>query len=193
MIEADTPNLWEIRNHTDHATAIGIIVIALIHTARLVNIEANLNEAQIGEIANDVLEDYGYLKVEELKYILKTAVKTQKIFGRLDYNVVMGWFEEYDAIRTEEAMSISDCEAAHENGPSEDAISFEAYAALLRDKAAAGDKEAQGKLESINQMLAMRATMVSKEQAREEKIAFRKFQLDYAQRKKQHGVSDAEP
>ena len=103
MIKADTPNLWEIRNHTDHPTAIGIIVLALLYTARLVNVESNLNEDQIGEIANDVLNDYGYLKVEEVKYILKTAVRTKKIFGRLDYNVVMEWFEEYDSKRTEEA------------------------------------------------------------------------------------------
>lgn len=176
MIEADTPNLWEIRNYTDHATAIGIIVIALIHTARLVNVENNLNETQIGEIANDVLEEYGYFKVEELKHVLKTAIRTKKIFGRLDYNVVMSWLEEYDRERTEEAMSISDCKAAHEGPPAPDVISWDEYVGQLRQFADSGDKEAQARLAEIEELNKRKSELLeAAKKAREKELAFLKF------------------
>lgn len=176
MIEADTPNIWEIRSHTDHATAIGIIVIALIHTARLVNVENNLNETQIGEIANDVLEEYGYLKVEELKYILKTAVKSQKIFGRLDYNVVMNWFKDYDTERTEEAMRLSDQEALqiqYQQQPSPGAVSFEQYIDSLWGLALYADADAVEKLADLQELAATMS--LSPEQQHEKELNFKKY------------------
>lgn len=153
MIAAETPNLWEIRSKTDHATAIGIIVIALIHTARLVNVDANLNETQIGEIANDVLEEYGYLKVEEVKYVLKTAVKTQKIYGRLDYNIVMNWFKEYDVERTTLCADISDNESKQqreiESRPGEGAMTYQQYVDKLKKEAENGSEDAKRRLALI--------------------------------------------
>lgn len=175
MIEAETPNLWEIRNYTDHATAIGIIVIALIHTARLVNVENNLNETQIGEIANDALEEYGYLKVEELKYILKTAVKSQKIFGRLDYNVVMNWFKDYDTERTAEAMSISDCAEARESPVSPSAMSWGVYVDRLWDMAFYADPEAVEKLYNMQQSTVSRMRLLTKEEKRHKEIDFKRY------------------
>ena len=176
MIKADTPNLWEIRNHTDHPTAIGIIVLALLYTARLVNVESNLNEDQIGEIANDVLNDYGYLKVEEVKYILKTAVRTKKIFGRLDYNVVMEWFEEYDSKRTEEAMSLSDSIASHEEPPSPEAMSWAQYQAKLKEQAESGDEAAQAKIKEIEEVRSTNGMrLLTKEQKYEKERDFKQY------------------
>ena len=106
MIEADTPTLWELRKSLGHAATIAILVKAFIHAAKLVNLDKNLTIEQIGEAANDTLEGYGCLKVEEIKYLLKRALRTQNVYGRLDYNVIMTWVERYDAERTEEAMRI---------------------------------------------------------------------------------------
>ena len=141
MVRSDSPNLWEIRAHLGHAAAVAVVVQALIYTARLVNLDKNLSTEQIGEAANDVLEDYGYFHIEEVKYLLKRAVRSKQIYGRLDYNVIMGWFAEYDDERTAEAMRISD-----EQEPvtaEENAVDFATYLAELERKAKTDPDAAQ--------------------------------------------------
>lgn len=180
MIAADSPTLWDIKEQTDRATAVGLLVLALIHTAKLVNVENNLNEIQIGEIANDVLDDMGYLKMEEVKYILKTAVRTKKIFGRLDYNVVMEWFEDYDRMRTEEAIRVSDRQSEIEQAekPSEGGISFEQYKEQLKQRAADGDKEASERLAEIDKPITIGGKAVSREERERDKDEFRRFKAE---------------
>ena len=186
MIEADTPTLWEIRTATDHATAIGIIVLALIHVARLVNVKGYLNNDQIGEIANDVLEDYGYFKVEEIKHVLKSAIRTKKIYDRLDYNVVMGWFEEYSAERTEIAIRISEQKDREEQNapqPTTATMSFGEYVDSLEDLAAEGDERAIAKLTQIkNLQRGLRS--LSKEEKEQRDKDFKMWRMSYLSNKK---------
>ena len=178
MIVADSPTLWDIKAQTDRATVVCLLVLALIHTAKLVNVDNNLNEAQIGEIANDVLDDMGYLKMEEVKHILKNTIRTKKIFGRLDYNVVMGWFEEYSAERINKCMAISDREAADAQAekPSEGGISFEQYKEQLKQRAASGDKEAAERLADIDKPIRIGGKAVSREER--ERDEFRRFKAE---------------
>lgn len=155
MIKADTPNLWQLRKLMGEVKTKAVVVYALVWLSELVNVERNLTEAQVGEIANDVIEEYGNLKVEEVKYILKSAVRENKIFGRLDYAVVMKWFEDYAAMRVGHCIDISDQEGTQEANQSTEtpgAISFEDYAASLRERADGGDKEAQARLGEIEAM-----------------------------------------
>lgn len=138
MIEADTPTLWELRRQLGHAATVAILVKAFIHAARLVNLDRNLTEEQIGEAANDILESHGQLKVEEIKFLLKRALRTQNVYGRLDYNILMNWVEQYAEERTEEAMRISDQEGAqarNEVRTSPGAVGFEEYLSGLKKRA----------------------------------------------------------
>lgn len=179
MIEADSPNLWELRRHIGEVKAKAAVVYALVWAAELVNVERNLSEAQIGECAGDLLEDYGYLKLEEVKYVLKRAVKTEKIFGRLDYNVVMGWFEAYDAERTEEAMRISDQEASEEAHalppPAPEAMTYQEYVGATEAKARGGDKEAAAKLREIREIKEKTGRMASSGESREKETSFKQY------------------
>lgn len=188
MIEADTPNLWEIRRNTDHATVAGILVIALTHAARLINLEANLNKVQIAEIVNDIIKDFGYMKVEEIKHVLKTAVRTKKIFGRLDYNIVMGWFEEYAIERTAHCVDISqqeETQAANQITESPEAISFEEYLKQLRERVAAGDDKAKDILDGIENPPTPRMELISPEEQHQKDVAFFKFKQEYLKNGKQ--------
>lgn len=157
MIKADSPNLWEIRNRTDHATVVAILVTAMIHLSRLVNLpkECNLNRDQIGEIANDVVEEYGYLKPEEVKYIFKQAIRENKIFGRLDYAVVMKWIDDYDKSRLEYSIRISDqqeTQQANQALTTPESMSFEEYVILVKQRAENGDMDAIECLANIEKM-----------------------------------------
>lgn len=146
MIEADSPTLWDLKRYLGRPAVIAILVKALIHASRLVNLDNSLTEAQMGEIANDILENHGQLKVEEVKYLLKRALRTQKVYARLDYNIVMNWVEEYVDERTEEAMRISDQEAAqaqNEVKQNPDATGYDEYLERLKQRAQTDAKAAE--------------------------------------------------
>lgn len=175
MIEADTPNLWELRGSIGHPATIAILVKAFIHAAKLVNLDKNLTEAQIGEAANDVLEQFGYLKVEEVKYVLKRSLRNENIYGRLDYNVLMNWFELYDAERTEEAVRISEQQEAQalraEAGGT--AMSLPEYIETLK-KRAETDEDAAALLRTFTDM-ASRPAAVSKDEQKAKDHEFKKW------------------
>lgn len=152
MVKADTPNLWTIRNNIGRVKAIAILVNALVQTARLINVENNLTEAQIGELANDILDEYGFLKPVEVKAVLKRGLRS-KIFGRLDYNIVIEWFDDYACVRTRAAMNIADQEETQaQNQPVSDtsAIGWEEYLLLLKERAKRGEKAAQDILSGVS-------------------------------------------
>ena len=177
MIEAQTPTLWELRLQLGHPAAVAILVNAFIHAAKLVNLDKNLSTEQIGEAAIDTLELHGQLKVEEVKYLLKRALRTQNVYGRLDYNVIMNWVEQYDAERTEEAMRLSDEEAARQQNKSEispETISFEEYVADLKQRSAT-DKDAAERLEQIEAMTSQPTIMQTEQKERD----FQVFKLNY--------------
>lgn len=155
MIKADSPCLWEIRRLMGEVKTKAMVIYALVWLSDLVNVERNLTEVQIGEIANDVIEEYGYLKPEEVKYILKQSVRENKIFGRLDYAVVMKWFEEYDKKRTEHCIDISNQEEtqrANQATANPEAVSFDEFVAWLRQKAEDGDEDAKDQLADIDKL-----------------------------------------
>lgn len=186
MIEADTPNLWELRRHLGQPATVAILVKAFIHAAKLVNLDKNLTEEQIGESANDILENKGYLKVEEIKFLLKRAMRTQNVYGRLDYNVLMNWIEQYDAERTEEAMRISDQLASQEiNGSKEnpEAVTFREYMAALEERART-DKDAAKRLKEINELPAVTGAPVSREDRERKRHEFQMWkQFNYLLKK----------
>ena len=181
MIKSDTPNLWEIRTLTNHSTAIAIIVTALIHLSRLVNLDSshNLTQDQIGEIANDVLEEYGYLKPEEVKYLLKRAVRRNEIFGRLDYSVVMRWFADYDAIRTEFCIDLSDQNNANKCDITDDSKTYEEYVAQLQKEADKGDENAQAILSEIGNINRIPKLLTKEEKHQKDLEFFRWKNLIY--------------
>lgn len=181
MIEADTPTLWELRSNIGHAATIAILVKAILHAAKLVSIDKNITTDQIGEAANDILEEHGQLKVEELKFLLKRAMRTQNIYGRFDYNVLMNWVEDYVSERTEEAIRISDQEARqaeNELNPTSGTVSYSEFMDDLRERAKY-DKEAAEMLRQFEQPLKQRLTITSRESVALESNGIRPTSADY--------------
>lgn len=188
MIEADTPTLWDIRRTLGHPAAAAILVNAFIHAAKLVSLDKNLTQEQIGEASNDILENYGYLKVEEVKFLLKRALRTQSLYGRLDYTVIMQWVAQYDSERTEEAIRISEQKASQElNEPRvrPDAVSYETYLFRLRERAKT-DKEAAELLEGIENPPPQRLTLLTDEERAKKEHDFKTWRVfNYLQGDKQ--------
>lgn len=185
MIKADTPNLWSIRNNLGRVKAIAILVNALVQTARLINVENNLTEAQIGELANDILDEYGFLKPVEVKAVLKRGLRS-KIFGRLDYNIVIEWFDDYVCERTAIAMDISDQdEIQAQNKPVTDAsaVGWEEYLLMLKERAKRGEKAAQDILAQVSDGNKPVVELGQRFDARKKEIEFQQWKAKYAKQK----------
>lgn len=159
-----------------------ILIYALNELKDLINVGKNLTNPQISFIASRLIEKYGYWKIEEIKYVLYRAVEREKLFDRLDPNIVLGWFADYDDERTEEAMRISDQEEAQQaNQITErpDAVSFEGYVESLRCKAENGDKDAKERLDEIENPPLIRMRLLTAEEKHQKELEFFKFKTEY--------------
>ena len=112
-----------------------------------------MNAPQIALTTDLILEEFWYLTVEEIKHCLRKAMRTAKVYDRLDGNIIIGWIREYDYERDEVMVQLNVEEKNRlENGPVEDSgtgISYEEYVAGVKARAAAGDEEAVEILKSI--------------------------------------------
>ncbi len=187
MIMSDTPNIWELKSYIGKVKTRAVLANALLWLAELVNVERNLTDAQIAEIVDDLIEDYGYLKVEEIKYVLKNSVRENKIFGRLDYAVVMKWFADYDSARTEHCIDISNQEetqAANRFRDDFGTISFDDYLSRLKTRAANGDETAKRLLADMDNPPESRMKLLTAEEKHKKELDFFKWKIEYNKREK---------
>lgn len=111
IVAVDSPTLAEFKLSISRfgTEALNMILVFILNSLReLVNVGKNLTDPQIGYIAAQIASDYWYFKFEDIKYVLTRAISTKKLYDRLDANIVLQWFAEYDAERTEVAVSISE-------------------------------------------------------------------------------------
>lgn len=180
-IRSESPNLADIQRlipkHGDVVVQT-ILIYALNELKDLVNVGKNLTNAQISYLANRIMSSYWMLKPEEVKFVLYRGVEREKLFDRLDPNIVLGWFAEYDTERTEEAMRLSDQEASerqHCVATSKDAISWGNYVSRLWNLAMYADAEAVEKLCNMHEMAATQPPPLTPEQKHQKNLAFKQY------------------
>lgn len=138
MVAAQAPTLARIKNEISLDDARALLSIAVCEVCDFFNVGKNMNDMQIALTVDLIIEQFWYFKLEEIKYCFRRAMMRERLFDRLDGNIIIGWLREYDVERTEEAMRISDQRAMQElNEPKEraGAVSFETYLANLRERA----------------------------------------------------------
>lgn len=72
------------------------------------NTGQNMNQDQIVNLTEIILEDYYYMKLDDLKLCFKNAMKGK--YGqtyRMDASVILGWLEKYTEERLNEADNVS--------------------------------------------------------------------------------------
>lgn len=154
MVAAATPTLAKIKNEASETDARALLYIAVCEVCDFFNVGKNMNDTQIGVTVDLILELFWYFKLEEVKYCFRRAMARGKLFDRLDGNIIIGWLREYDAERTEEAIRLSDQRASEEQNAAydnPDAVSFERYTEILRERAASGDEDAAARLKDIEE------------------------------------------
>lgn len=179
MVAAPTPNIATIKNEVSLNDARALLTIAIGEVCNFFNIGKNMNDTQIALTVDLIIEQFWHLKLEEIKYCFRRAMMREKLFDRLDGNIILGWLDKYDAERTEAAMSISDSESAFapiKNERSSGSVSFDDYFKGLQEQAAAGDKEAEAMVADI---LRMKTSVTSSKKEDE----FRDYLQDYIRQK----------
>lgn len=182
MVASRTPTLAKIKNEISLADARALLSIAVCEVCDFFNVGKNMSDTQVAITVDLILEEYWYLKLEEIKYCFRRAMRREKLYDRLDGNIIMGWLEQYDAERTEEAVRLSEQrETAEANtlpaAPAEGAVTLEEYMKQLREKAAQGDEEAAQYLDVAETLYVPRTSMKSEAEKHRE---FRKrFMREY--------------
>lgn len=189
-ILSEQPNIAQLQllipKHGDMAVKL-IIMHALKEVRDFFNVGKNLTNPQITITAELIMSQFWYFKIEDIKCCLRRAMLREKLFDRLDGNIILGWLKEYDNERTEEAMRISENEesrAVNEVKESPDTVSYEVYLANLEQRAKS-DKDAAELLAQIKNPQPQRLTLLSSEERAKKDHDFKMWkQFDYLLKKK---------
>lgn len=88
--------------------AMKLIMMLISNTAMFFNVNNNLNEHQMVQIAQAIIGRFGYDNIEDIVLALKDARMglCDKVYGRIDGEVILGWIERYMERKAEELEKI---------------------------------------------------------------------------------------
>lgn len=88
--------------------AMKLIMMLISNTAMFFNVNNNLNEHQMVQIAQAIIGRFGYDNIEDIVLALKDARMglCEKVYGRIDGEVILGWIERYMERKSEELEKI---------------------------------------------------------------------------------------
>ena len=156
MVASPTPTIAEIKNKVSLDDIRALLSIAVCEVCDFFNVGKNMNNTQVALTVDLIIGQFGALKLEEIKYCFRRAMMRERLFDRLDGNIIIGWLIEYDAERTEAAVALSEAadalRLARASRPRADAIGFPEYLRILRRQADSGDTEARQRLAVIEQL-----------------------------------------
>jgi len=155
-----------------------VLIYALNELRDLVNVGKNLTDKQIAFIAGRLASEYGYFKMEEIKYVLHRGVEREKLFDRLDPNIVLKWFAAYDDERTAEAVALSDRESAQTHGGAgqgSGAVSWDSYVDSLWNLALYADPRAVELLSQIAETASPPAKPLTSGQRHQKELDFKQY------------------
>lgn len=189
VAETQIPTLAKIKNDASETDARALLYIAVCEVCDFFNVGKNMNDTQVAITVDLILESFWHLKPTEIKYCFRRAMMREKLFDRLDGNIIIGWLREYDAERTEEAMRISEQEESQKSGPlatdssTAGAISFQQYLETLRERAKT-DPNAAELLEVMCSTHRSASAPVSREKREQDRRKFQLFRLNYLSQKR---------
>ena len=99
------PTVASVRKYHDEQLALDAVVEIIAEAASLVNLGRNLKPNQIDFLAEEILREYYYLTLGDIRLMMKQGVtgKYGELYDRLDVQVVMGWLENYTEERANAA------------------------------------------------------------------------------------------
>jgi hypothetical protein len=120
-----------------------IMTISIGEAFEQLNVKNNLTIKQIEYLINDITSRFGYLKLDEVKHCIRYNIAHADIYDRLDSNIILKWFMDYDHKRDDKLIEHNKNAEYNENVSDENNINFEQHKAELLKRAEAGDEEAK--------------------------------------------------
>lgn len=171
VFDSPEPQLSVISRRLGETGARAVVVYLLSEALEFFNVRDTMNDTQVAVTVDLILEEYPYLKTDDLKLCFRRAMKLRygELYNRIDGQVVLGWLMRYVKERCAEADRLNYNEhkrhLAEQAQPTE-GLFYEEYRSRLAQQAASGDAEAARRLELSNSVSRMlRAYQHSKSSA----------------------------
>lgn len=158
MVEMKSPTIGIIKNRSSLAEARALLTLAVCEVCDFFNVGKNMNPTQVAVTVDIIIDSYSHLKLEEIKYCFRRAMKQSVLFDRLDGNIILGWLAQYDHERTMECVKLSERDDARRMQGQISAgatMSFGEFAEKVRRQAEDGDVGAQDMMSIVLRAEAM--------------------------------------
>lgn len=144
------------------------------------NVKGNMNEVQIALTSEMILDHPAFydLTLGNIKACFRQRMMSEKLYDRLDGNIIIGWLREFKSEMADYCYSVKS-EQRTDDTP--DAISHEVYKEMLRARAQSGDKEASAILVEYEK----RSRIPTEEESRRKELEFFKYKTEYLKKQKQ--------
>jgi hypothetical protein len=92
-----SPALSEVRKNKGEQTALGVLVALMDECQQYFNLQQPMNAQQLMLTAELIMEEYYYLRIEELRMCFRMAMKGEfgPVYNRIDGQVFFEWIMKY--------------------------------------------------------------------------------------------------
>lgn len=178
MIKATTPTLARIKRDASETDVRALLSLAICEVCDFFNVGKNMNDTQVAITVDFIIEEYWYMRLEEIKYCFRQAMRTERVYDRMDGNIILGWLAEYAAARAEESCRLSrekEIEAQSDEALDDSRITLAEYKELLSARADKGDEKAQKRLSDIESAISAPTAKLDKRESMRDIIASEKW------------------
>lgn len=98
-INSDTAKLSTITKQMGKVATENYLAIWIAQISTWFKVSEKMSQDEIQILASMLYQDYYYLNIADLVMIFKGALKKQ-VYNRVDIPTVIGWFQEYDEMRS---------------------------------------------------------------------------------------------
>lgn len=153
------------------------VVYLLADALEFFNATNTMNDIQVAMTVDLIIEEYPYMKTDDLKLCFKNAMKMKygELYNRIDGSVIMGWLKEYNkercAFADNQSWNIYKSHLAEEAKPT-DGMLYVEYRKELENRAKEGDEEAMRLLSLSDDV----ASFIAKQKLEKQRLAYEEFE-----------------
>lgn len=187
--------LSHIKRSLDRKDQIMILSMMISEVNDFFNVRGNMSTKQIKLTAQLILDNPNFydLTLGNIKACFHQRMMSEKIYDRLDGNIIIGWLREFKSEMADHCETVKEgydrIRQREESTRDAGAITHAAYIAMLETRANAGDKDAKKMIAEYH-----RWTRISSAgEQREKDLAFFKYKQEYLKQRGYYDKKTTEP